>query len=630
MQKYSPDIPTTDDQVRECMRGFWDGLRPPPVLTVSEWSDTNRTLPRSSSSEPGQWRTSRTPYLREIMDCMSPSSPYEQVVVMKGSQLGYTEALMNVQLFHISHAPCPSLLVQPTIDMAKKFVRQRLATSIRECECLRGKIKDSKSRDGGNSMLQKDFPGGTLIIAGANSASGLRSMPIQLLLMDEVDAYPEDVDGEGDPCDLAQRRTTNFARRKILKGSTPTTADVSRIAREFETSDQRYYYVPCPACGEMQIIRWENIKFADRDPGTVYLRCVKCDHHINERYKTQMLERGEWRAHKPGSPIAGFHISALYSPLGWYSWSEAVDDHLKAMGNPLKRKVFVNTVLAEVWEETASTIDVHQLAKKKEPYPAEVPAGALVLTCGVDTQDDRLECHVVGWGLRGESWVIDYTVIYGDPHQRLGVPGSVWAKLDQYRARRWKHENGSTMMCAGTGVDSRGHCTDEVYDYCARRESQHVWVMVGRHGPGRQLIMKATKSARAKTYLFNIGTDQAKGVIYSRLKSTEKMGPGVIHFPKLLPIGADGEGRELTDAYFQGLTAERRVTERHGGLPVFRWVLPAGKRNEPLDTMVYAMAALQILNPNLELLASENRIMNTERQRPPQPGRRVLNPGVRV
>jgi phage terminase large subunit GpA-like protein len=600
---------------------FLEGFRPPPDFTVSEWADQHRYLPRVSSSEPGLWRTSRTPYLREIMDEMSPRSHTEEVVVMKGSQVGFTECLINITLFYMAHAPGPILSVQPTIGIAERFSKQRLQPSITECVTLKDKVADNKSREGGNTTLQKDFPGGTLILGGANSAAGLRSMPIQTLLLDEVDAYPRDVDGEGDPYELAKRRTTNFARKKILTGSTPTVANESRIDELFRLSDQRYYYVPCPFCGAMQIIKWANIKFTDRDLDSVHLECEACHAPIYERHKTVMLSKGEWRKHNPGSNVAGFHISALYSPTGWYSWADAVNDHLKALGDPLKRKVWVNTVLAEVWDDAAVTIDHSWLMTRREKYADDCPDGVLCLTAGVDTQDDRLECQVVGWGVKGESWIIDYQVLIGDPKY-----AKVWTRLDEILLRAWGHEKYGQIVIGSTNVDAGGHCTDEVYEFCKQRQVRHVFPVLGRGGAGRQLVARAIKSKRAGTYVFHLGVDQAKATLYARLRLPDA-GPGYVHFPAVLPA-LTGERRELTEQYFQGLTSEKKVQRRHAGLPSFEWVLPPGKRNEPLDTYVYAMSALQILNPNLEMLSAEDKIYSFQPPTPARLGRRMISNGI--
>ena len=332
--------------------GFLEGLRPEQPLTVSEWADRYRKLSSKASAEPGPWRTDRTPYLREPMDCLSSENPVQRVVMMFAAQTGKTEAGSNWLGYVIDHAPGPMLCVQPTIEMAKRLSKQRLESMITETPVLAAKIAPARSRDSGNTMFSKEFSGGIMLMAGANSATGLRSAPCRYLFCDEVDAFPADVDGEGDPVSLAERRTTTFARRKILLTSTPTVKDFSRIESEYLRSDQRRFYVPCPACGAMEWLKWGQLKWVDGKPETARYKCEHCGEQFEEMHKPAMLRGGEWRATAPtNGRTAGFHLSGLYSPLGWCSWEQLVDDFLRAKGDAPALKTFVNTRLAETWEE---------------------------------------------------------------------------------------------------------------------------------------------------------------------------------------------------------------------------------------------------------------------------------------
>lgn len=595
---------------------------PPPNYSIADWADKYRKLPKSSSSEPGQWRTSRNPALKQIMEEMSPQSRYEEIVFMKGSQLGATEVIINSALYYIAHDPCPILLIEPTVHpVAERFSKQRMQPSIDACPEIACKIGNPNSKVSGNTLLEKDFPGGTLIIGGANSAASMRSMPIRIALLDEVDAYPSDVDGEGDPAELAEQRTTNFSRRKILYVSTPTNSGQSRIEAKFNESDQRYYYVPCPHCQHMQIIQWSQIKWFDRNPDTVHLVCENCEAAIYEYHKTWMLERGEWRKHNQSSHIAGFHLSGLYSPIGWKSWKQIVQKHLKAVGDPLKRKVWTNTDLGEVWEDNVGSVDSHWIAKRKEIYNAEVPLGARVLTAGLDTQDDRIEICVYGWGAKQESWLIDYQVIYGDPQKE-----SFWELVERYLFKTFTHESGALMNVAASCIDAMGHYTDEVYSFCRKNNFRRVFPVQGKSTPGRAIVSRASMSKRAGVYLWQLGVDAAKETLYSRLKQTEH-GPGYIHFP------ANLQNKVLDEKFFDGLTAERCVTRHSSGLPRKQWTLQKGKRNEPLDCTVYALSALQILNPSLDKLEDDKPYTsNFSRQVSIRTrlGRRVRSKGVSV
>ncbi len=617
VETISPQLDTSlfEPAAKECVSYYLQGFLPPPDFTIDEWADEHRELPSESSGEPGRWRTSRTPYLAEIMQELSPSSHCEEIVFMKGSQVGATETLINATLYVMSNAPGPMLVVQPTIDMAKKFSRQRIQSSITACDKLKGVVADNKSRDGSNSVMQKDFPGGTLIIGGANSAAALRMMPIRYLYLDEIDGYPADVDGEGDPVELAIRRTTNFARKKKFFSSTPTVAEFSRIAARFELSDQRYYYVPCPYCKKPQIIKWDNIKYDNDDPTTARYICDHCSAEIQEYHKPWMLEHGRWIKHNPKSKIAGFHLSALYSPLGWYSWQDAVKDHLNSRGDPQKRKVWVNTVLGEVWEEAeTSTIDTHWLMKRREAYRAVVPAGVIVLTAGVDTQLDRVECTVTGWGLRGESWIVSHDIFLGNTHQQ-----SVWDLLDQHLLTEFEHESGATMYIAATCIDAMGTSTDAVYDFCKPRKFRRILPIKGMAGPGKAIVAGYKKSKRAGGNLYLLGVDQAKDILYCNLQ-LKQPGPGYIHLPK-----------DVDERYLKQLTAEKKVSRRHAGLPKSQWICPPGRRNEALDCYVYSLGALKVLNPNLEVLAKDNIVFTSDHSKPAVKKKRGIRAqGVRV
>lgn len=624
-----PAAVVLDKKHNTLIETFFERLRPPPDFTIDEWADINIELP-AGTPEPGPWRTSRVPYMREIFYEMSPKSPTTDICLMKGTQIAATTLLIIAAGFYVKHAPGPIMINQPTVDDAQVFSTGKMTPLFNASKPVRDKIYKSKSRDGTSTILHKSFAGGEIFIGGANSSSALASKTVQYLLNDEIDRWPDDVDGEGDPREIVRKRTSNYGKRaKRFDGSSPTVAD-GKMDRLFKSSDQRYYYVPCPHCGEMQIIKWENIVYkndaGDIDLNNIYLRCVnsigdnpKCSGKIPEHHKTRMLDLGQWRKHNPTSEIAGFHLSGLYSPLGWYSWRDGVKAHLDSIGDLTKRKVWVNTFLGEPWEELAlSSIDPSWLKSREEPYLSEVPQGALVLTCGVDTHDDRLEAQVVGWGVKNESWIIDYSVFMGDPNKKES-----WDELDVYLQRLWNHENGGQTIIAGTCIDARGHRTDAVYNYCAPRRMRNVFPVLGQPGSGRQLIIKYTKSSRAQTIVFHVGVDGAKSTLYSRLLIKDP-GPGYVHFPTVLPTFA--EKRELSEQYFSGLTAEKKIEYRRLGLPAFKWELPSGKRNEQLDTYIYSMAALTILNPNLELLAKENRIyMRSATQRR---GIRIISKGV--
>jgi phage terminase large subunit GpA-like protein len=390
-----------------------EGARPDPLLTISEWADSYRTLSQRASAEPGAWRTDRTPYLREIMDCLSPSSLVETVVLMKGAQIGGTEAGNNWIGYVVHQAPGPMLSVSPTVEMAKRNSKQRIDPLIEDSAVLQALVSDPRSRDSGNTMLAKEFPGGILVMTGANSAVGLRSMAARYLFLDEVDAYPGDVDGEGDPVNLALARTRTFARRKIFMISTPKITGRSRIEASFEDSDQRYYWVPCPLCNEPQILQFAQVRWPKGQPERAVYICEHCQGEIQNHEKHWMLAEGEWRAGAPApSKPAGFHLSSLYSPVGWFSWADAAAMFEEAQKKPELLQVFINTVLGETWALQGDAPEWQRLYDRREDYRiGTVPKGGLFLTAGVDVQKDRIEVEVVGWGRGKESWSVDYQVL---------------------------------------------------------------------------------------------------------------------------------------------------------------------------------------------------------------------------
>lgn len=576
------------DASRVYQEAFRAGLRPDPVLTVSAWADAHRILPQRAASEPGPWRTSRTPYLREIMDRLSPSDPAQVVVFMKGAQIGGTEAGNNAIGFWIDHAPGPIMMVQPTVETAKRYSKQRVAPMIEDCPRLASKVKDSRSRDSGNTIQVKEFPGGILAMTGANSAVGLRSMPVRYLFLDEVDAYDADVDGEGNPVELALRRTANFKRnRKIFICSTPKIKDLSNIELLYNRSDRRRYQVPCPHCGALAPIEWANIRWPKGKPEKAALLCSSCDRLIDEHHKTEMLECGRWIPESEGDGITvGYHLSALYSPIGWYSWAEAARDKIAAKHEGIeKEKSWVNTVLGAAWEEAGETTDPTGLMARREHYNAEVPERVLVLTAGVDTQDDRLEVEVVGWRTGEESWGIDYRVLWGDPDGP-----AVWRQLDDLLASPWVREDGAQLRVVSCCIDAAGHRTEAVYRFVKTRQMRGVFATVGRAGSGRPIISapapKRQGHAKRPVKLFTIGVDEAKSLLLARLHSKDP-GPGYCHFPL----------REAYDErYFMQLTAEKRVVRYVKGSPRAEWV-QIRARNEALDCRVLAHAALCLLNP---------------------------------
>ena len=567
------------------------GAKPDPVLTVSDWADRYRTLSQRASAEPGAWRTDRTPYLREIMDCLSPASPVETVVLMKGAQVGGTECGNNWIGYVVHQAPGPMLAVQPTVELAKRNSKQRIDSLIEETEVLRELVSDPRSRDSGNTMLAKEFPGGILVMTGANSAVGLRSMAARYLFLDEIDAYPGDVDGEGDPITLALARTRTFARRKVFMISTPKITGRSRIEAAFEASDQRWYWVPCPHCQAYQILTFAQLRWPKDQPTHAVYICEHCERSIENHQKHGMLARGEWQAAAPGpGKAAGFHLSSLYSPVGWFTWADAAEMFVAAQKDPALLQVFINTVLGETWAVQGEAPDWQRLYDRREDYKlGVVPKGGLFLTAGIDVQKDRIEAEVVAWGRGKESWSVDYLVYEGPTAE-----AAVWQKLTTLLDAHYPTESGASLQIQRFAIDS-GYATPEVYDWTRK------------HGGWRAVVIKGDSRAsapvshpspidvgprgnrlRAGIKVWPVNTAMIKEELYRWLRldrPTEESGnpcpPGYCHFPRY--------GEE----YFKQLTAEQLVTRVVKGYRKPEWQ-KTRDRNEALDVRVYARAAAAV------------------------------------
>jgi len=577
---------------------------PPPNLKISDWADSYRKLSPESSAESGAWKTSRAPYQREIMDSFNDPS-IQRIVFMKSAQVGATEILLNVIGYYIDQDPSPMLVMQPTLQMGQAFSKDRLATMIRDSEKIRGCVKDPRSRDSGNTVLSKKFPGGNLNIVGSNSASGLASRPIRIVLADEVDRYEASAGSEGDPISLATKRTTTFWNKKIYLCSTPTVKGLSRIETAFEESDKRYYHVPCPECNEKQVLKWKNIVWEENKPETASYACDHCGSVINESKKQWMLKHGEWIASDTSSNTAGFHISELYSV--WSTWADMAKNFLEAKKNPEMLKTWINTALGESWEEQGETIEHEKLLERRLNYDSEtIPEAVLVLTAGVDTQKDRLELQMVGWGSNYESWVIEYKIFWGDPNA-----ANVWQELDSYLKKRFKTENGRTLTISCTCIDSGGHHTNQVYQFTKPRQGRRVFAVKGLSTAGKPIANRPTFVGKNKAVLYGVGSDSAKEAIFARLSSEPEY--TTLHFCS-----------DLDEEYFQQLTAEKRVTKFVRGKKSLIWkqIRP---RNEALDTLVYNFAAIYILNPNYDTI--EERILS-QQIKPAEDGKKTQKRGI--
>lgn len=503
-----------------------------------------------------------------------------------------SEILLSVIGYYADQEPAPILLVQATEIAMRGFSKERVAPMFDASPALRGKLAEG-ARDPSNTVMLRQFPGGLLACAWAGSAASLASRPIRIVLGDELDRWPDTTGRDGDPWAQAVQRASNFHNRKVLAVSTPTVDGVSAIARLYDDSDQRRYHVPCPHCGAYQVLEWSGVIYknaaGDVDLDQVHYKCAHCGERIDERDKPQMLAAGEWKAEREHR-YRGYQISALYSP--WVRWRELVQEWVKANVERDKRGLqeFVNLRLGETWTEESERITVEALEKNREPYDGvELPDGVLLLTAGVDVQDNRLEAEVVGWGVGKESWGVAYEIIAGD----TATPDP-WSRLDAFLARTRSKADGRALALWCACVDSGGHRTDEVYTFCRDRHARNVFAIKGYAGAGRPVVDKPTLN-KLRAPLYPVGADTGKDLLYSRLALAEP-GPGYCHFPL-------ERGRGYDDEYFKGLVSEKRVTKIRGGRRFTVWT-PTRARNEPLDVRVYATAAMELLTPDFAALAA--------------------------
>lgn len=567
---------------------FLEALRPREALSVSAWADRYRILPQKGAAMPGPWRTALTPYLQEIMDALGPGASCSRVVFMKGAQIGGTEAGNNWLGWIMHQQPAPTMYVLPTVELAKQISQQRVEPLIADCPELAERVSDRRTRDGGSTITRKQFPGGILVLTGANSGTGLRSMPARFLFCDELDAWEGSIANEGDPLILAERGTRTYRRnKKVLLVSTPTVQGRSRIEREFLAGDQSYYLLPCPECETYQRLRWSNLKWDKGDPSSVRYACEECGALIPEHRKTWMLARGRWQAEHPerSSRVRSFHLSALYSPLGWYSWEEAAEAWEKAQGNVELLQGFVNLVLGETWVQQGDAPDHEVLMARAEPLELGlVPAGGLILTAGVDVQKDRLEAEVVAWGEGRESWSIAHVVIPGDTSSP--VP---WVELSRLVSSTWPHESGVQLPLVRVCIDT-GYNAQEVYRWVREHRVDQVLAVKGDHlqpmiiGQPRAVeVTVGGKRLRRGVKLWPVGVSVAKSELYGwlRLKAPkpgDPYPPGWCHLP------------HHPEEWFRQLVSEQLEPVRLQGRTVWRWS-KLYDRNEALDCRIYARAA---------------------------------------
>lgn len=564
-----------------CLSVLRHAVAPRRALTVSQWSDDHRILSGKQSSERGRWRTARNPILREIMDCFSERSRVRDVVVMKSSQVGVTEAVVNVLGYTMEHAPCPAMAMMPTLETRDTWKVQKLNPLLQETPVVRDLLGGVRSRDAANRQDLIDFPGGVLFLAGGNSANSYAQKSVRIIILDDLDRFPEEIGEEGDVITLAEGRTKAFPRAIRAYISTPTVKG-GLIDRQWQKSDQRRFQVPCPHCGERQALEWghkdegHGIKWTalpDGTVGNVRYVCRECGAEIYEHHKPGMLAEGVWVPTYPERAVRGYHISALYAPIGLGpSWLDLVRGWLAAQDNTATLRAWINTNLGEPWEERGEEIDPLSLMTRLETY-TDQPAG-LVRTIGIDVQKDRIEMSVYDVGLGEEQWPVDHIIVSGDT-----AGSEPWVELAQ--------EIDAVSPDCG-GIDS-GYNTDQVVAFAARRP--WLFVCKGIEGRGKTLVesdddrKRRLRKRRKKGFSpFLVSDEAGKALITQRLK-IDKPGPGYIHFPAGEPA--------FDDEWFAQLTSNRLEEKTVRGKLVREWK-QTRVRNEAYDCWKYAMAGYRL------------------------------------
>lgn len=590
-------------------------FKAPENISVSQWADKYRRLSSENSAEAGQWRTSRTPYLREIMDSFSDDRVH-RLVVVASSQVGKTELLLNLLGYIIDQDPGAIMYALPTLEQAEDFSKRRLAPMIRDTVPVFKKMARAKTRDGNNTVRRKKFPGGMLTITGTNSPADLASVPSRYVLGDEIDRWPKSAGTEGDPWSLLEARTTTYYNKKMVAVSTPTIAGDSKIDELFKLGTQEYWSVQCPECGEYSYIEFDNIRFefheiqSGRDTQYIVDKtgwvCPECGCYQDEH--TVKHQPMRWVPKNPEAIHNGcksYWINGFSSP--WLPWSHIITRFLEARKDPEKLQTVYNTLFGQLWENRGDLEDEETIASRAEDYGAELPDGVLCLTCGVDTQDNRLEYEVVGYGFFEENWGIEKGIIDGKPDNI-----ETWIKLDAVLDHVYRFKNGRGLRISLTFVDSGGHYTQEVYEQCAARINRKVFAIKGANrtdtpytSPAKKVNYNTQSGRKGKAWLYYIGVDAGKERIMSGLKVKEP-GARMSHFPIDRTKGYDA-------LFYSGLLSEHMVRDSKG---VWKWEkIPGHERNEALDCRNYANAAFKVLHPNMDYL--KKLLENPEQKREP-------------
>jgi len=559
-------------------------------LSVSEWSDKNRRLSKKGSAEPGPWRTDRNPPLREPMDCLSGRSSVRDVVLMFPIQSGKTECAINALGYTMEHNPGPIMVCLPAEISMHKWINQKLNPMIEETQAVRDTMTSLNSRESANTKTFKDFLGGQLYLEHAGSSARLKSTSVRTLIVDELDEFAANLTGGDDPVDLLLGRTSAFpATFKRLFISTPQIKGISRTESMYEKSDQRKFYLACPHCGYEQHLEWAGLQWGANGQHPRYV-CRDCGTLGTEIEWKQQTSSGRWCAENPAGKMRGYHINGLYYQIGLGPrWETLVEMWLEAQNDPARLKTFVNDRLAQAWEDPVMrAVKLNIVSDRAEPYKLRIaPHGVGAITAGVDTQDNRLAVHIVGWGKGMTAWSLDYIELMGDP-----ADAAVWVSLTELLNKPIEHENGGYLPILATAIDGGGHRTEAVKNYVRSRMIKRPMVIFGAVANNAPILSRSKaqdvnwkgRLDKRGVHIQHVGTVAAKHVFYGRLSTDgdKERDKRLLHFSE-----------DFEPAFFAGLTSETYDPRKN------RFINRRGARNEPLDCWVYAYAAAH--HPELRL-----------------------------
>jgi phage terminase large subunit GpA-like protein len=580
-------------------------LEKPAPMRLSEWAETNFYLSSESSYVEGKWET--LPFQRAVMDSIS-NDDIREVVFMKSARVGFTKIILAAMGYFAEHKKRNQAVWQPVDDDADEFVKTEIEPMIRDIPVLQDIFPSYNKKAKGNTLRQKTFLGASLFMRGGKAAKNYRRISVDTVYLDELDGFDKDIEKEGDPVTLASKRVEGSTFPKVILGSTPKIKNDSLIEMRAQQAEKSFYFfVPCIHCGEEIEIKWGakdstyGMKWVDDDPNTAAHLCGECgalmtqdqylDVYAKGRYKTR---NGEWVDENgifrnssneiiPTPLSVAFYIWTAYSPMT--SWGQIVREFLSAKNDRGRLKTFVNTTLGETWEEDENEkIAESQLFERREHYKA-IPNEAVVLTAGIDTQDDRFEIQIDAWGEGEERWSIDYIRLYGDPSRV-----EIWDRLAEQLRQKYKKENGEIMDLRIACQDHGGHYSDEVNKFSKRMGVRFLIPTKGSSVYGKPVVSFPRKRNSNGVYLTIIGTDTAKDLMFQRLQIMSP-GMGYWHFP--VSEKFDGE-------YFKQLTAEERVPKWVQGQKRYVWDAK-GRRNEPWDCSSMSFAGVRILQQHMGL-----------------------------